>query len=128
MFSSNGYIGDTKHKLEANGKKWTATSTLTVLAYGPNSTASCIVRHQALREEKLMASFRFEDLPRIGTAGSFSSGYPILSLCGGESYADTHAKLKPINLLLNESYVGQKKNSKLRFGGFFLLLNYLKIH
>ncbi|NXX02204.1 CRTAM protein, partial [Larus smithsonianus] len=64
--------GDTKHKLEANGKKWTATSTLTVLAYGPNSTASCIVRHQALREEKLMASFRFEDLPRIGTAGSFS--------------------------------------------------------
>ncbi|NWT36343.1 CRTAM protein, partial [Chroicocephalus maculipennis] len=96
--------GDTKHKLEANGKKWTATSTLTVLAYGPNSTASCIVRHQALREEKLMASFRFEDLPRIGTAGSFSSGYPILSLCGGESYADTHAKLKPINLLLNEGY------------------------
>ncbi|NXV20696.1 CRTAM protein, partial [Cepphus grylle] len=64
--------GDTKHKLEADGKKWTATSTLTVLAYGPDSTASCIVRHQALREEKLMASFRFEDLPRMGTAGSFS--------------------------------------------------------
>ncbi|KAF1570489.1 Cytotoxic and regulatory T-cell molecule, partial [Eudyptes moseleyi] len=56
--------GDTKHELEADGKKWTTTSTLTVLAYGPNSTASCIVRHQALREEKLMASFRFEDLPR----------------------------------------------------------------
>ncbi|NXG83943.1 CRTAM protein, partial [Stercorarius parasiticus] len=64
--------GDTKHKLETDGKKWTTTSTLTVLAYGPNSTASCIVRHQALREEKLMASFRFEDLPRMGTAGSFS--------------------------------------------------------
>ncbi|NWU52714.1 CRTAM protein, partial [Dromas ardeola] len=62
----------TKHKLEADGRKWTATSTLTVLAYGPNSTASCIVRHQALREEKLMASFRFEDLPRMGTEGSFS--------------------------------------------------------
>ncbi|KFP13700.1 Cytotoxic and regulatory T-cell molecule, partial [Egretta garzetta] len=56
--------GDTKHKLEADGKKWTTTSRLTVLAYGPNSTASCIVRHQALREEKLMASFQFEDLPR----------------------------------------------------------------
>ncbi|NWI25286.1 CRTAM protein, partial [Sula dactylatra] len=56
--------GDTKHKLEADGKKWTTTSTLTVLAYGPNSTASCIVRHQALGGEKLMASFRFEDLPR----------------------------------------------------------------
>ncbi|KAF1493424.1 Cytotoxic and regulatory T-cell molecule, partial [Eudyptula minor novaehollandiae] len=64
--------GDTKHELEADGKKWTTTSTLTVLAYGPNSTASCIVRHQALREEKLMASFRFEDLPRTGTATSFS--------------------------------------------------------
>ncbi|KFQ01219.1 Cytotoxic and regulatory T-cell molecule, partial [Haliaeetus albicilla] len=67
--------GDTKHKLEADGKKWTTTSTLTVLAYGPNSTASCIVHHQALREEKLMASFRFEDLPRtvaISTEGHFA--------------------------------------------------------
>ncbi|XP_062464801.1 cytotoxic and regulatory T-cell molecule isoform X2 [Pezoporus occidentalis] len=56
--------GDTKHKLEADGKKWTTTSTLTVLAYGPNSTASCIIHHQALREEKLMASLQFEDLAR----------------------------------------------------------------
>ncbi|XP_009889077.1 PREDICTED: cytotoxic and regulatory T-cell molecule [Charadrius vociferus] len=59
--------GDAKHKLEADGKKWTTTSTLTVLAYGPNSTVSCIVRHRALGEEKLMASFRFEDLPRTVT-------------------------------------------------------------
>ncbi|KAM6295856.1 cytotoxic and regulatory T-cell molecule [Aegotheles albertisi] len=59
--------GDTKHKLEADGKKWTTTSTLTVLAYGPNSAASCIVRHQALREEKLMATFQFEDLLRTVT-------------------------------------------------------------
>ncbi|XP_074972418.1 cytotoxic and regulatory T-cell molecule [Phalacrocorax aristotelis] len=59
--------GDTKHKLEADGKKWTTTSTLTILAYGPNSTASCIVRHQALGGEKLMESFRFEDLPRTAT-------------------------------------------------------------
>ncbi|NXR00336.1 CRTAM protein, partial [Sagittarius serpentarius] len=72
--------GDTKHKLDADGKKWTTTSTLTVLAYGPSSTASCIVRHQALKEEKLMVSFRFEDLPRTGTAGPFSRGYPILPL------------------------------------------------
>ncbi|XP_010124704.1 PREDICTED: cytotoxic and regulatory T-cell molecule [Chlamydotis macqueenii] len=59
--------GDSKHKLEADGKKWTTTSTLTVLAYGPNSTASCIVRHQALREEKLIATFQFEDLRRTVT-------------------------------------------------------------
>nr|XP_021152527.1 cytotoxic and regulatory T-cell molecule isoform X3 [Columba livia]XP_021152528.1 cytotoxic and regulatory T-cell molecule isoform X4 [Columba livia] len=58
--------GDTKHKLEADGKKWTTTSRLTVLAYGPGSTASCIVRHQALKEE-LMASFHFEDIPRTVT-------------------------------------------------------------
>ncbi|XP_061869895.1 cytotoxic and regulatory T-cell molecule [Colius striatus] len=60
--------GDTKHKLEADGKKWTTTSTLTVLAYGPNSTASCIVHHQALRREKLMATFWFEDLTKTVTA------------------------------------------------------------
>ncbi|CAM9823787.1 unnamed protein product [Bubo scandiacus] len=58
--------GDTKHRLEADGKKWTTTSTLTVLAYGPSSTASCIVHHQTLRGQKLMASFQFEDLPRTG--------------------------------------------------------------
>ncbi|KFU87644.1 Cytotoxic and regulatory T-cell molecule, partial [Chaetura pelagica] len=57
--------GDTKHKLEADGKKWSTTSTLTVLAYGPNSSASCIVRHRALGEENLMASFWFGDLSRI---------------------------------------------------------------
>ncbi|XP_064029156.1 cytotoxic and regulatory T-cell molecule [Pogoniulus pusillus] len=56
--------GDTKHKSEADGKKWTTTSRLTVLAHGPNSTASCIVRHPALREEKLKLSFHFEDLLR----------------------------------------------------------------
>lgn len=68
MCSSNGRIGDTTHKLEANGEKWTTTSTLTVLAYGPNSTASCLVHHKALKEEKLAVPFRFEDLPGTGTA------------------------------------------------------------
>ncbi|NXW82729.1 CRTAM protein, partial [Alopecoenas beccarii] len=75
--------GDTKHELEADGKKWTTTSTLTVLAYGPGSTASCVVRHQALREEKLMASFRFEDIPRTGseqlTAPSAVPEDPVVS-------------------------------------------------
>ncbi|NXI63247.1 CRTAM protein, partial [Anseranas semipalmata] len=59
--------GDTTHTLEANGKKWTTTSTLTVLAYGPNSTASCLVHHKALREEKLTVPFCFEDLPGTGS-------------------------------------------------------------
>ncbi|XP_064490451.1 cytotoxic and regulatory T-cell molecule [Pseudopipra pipra] len=59
--------GDTKHKLGSDGKKWSTTSTLTVLSYGPNATASCIIHHPALREEKLMASFHFQDLPRTGS-------------------------------------------------------------
>ncbi|XP_026719380.1 cytotoxic and regulatory T-cell molecule [Athene cunicularia] len=59
--------GDSKHELEADGKKWTTTSTLTVLAYGSSSTASCIVHHQTLKGQKLMASFQFEDLPRTVT-------------------------------------------------------------
>ncbi|OXB65756.1 hypothetical protein ASZ78_004432, partial [Callipepla squamata] len=55
--------GDTRHKLEADGKKWTTTSTLTVLAYGPNATASCLVHHKALRGGKLTVPFHFEDIP-----------------------------------------------------------------
>ncbi|XP_072211143.1 cytotoxic and regulatory T-cell molecule [Excalfactoria chinensis] len=56
--------GDTRHKLEADGKKWTTTSTLTVLAYGPNSTASCLIHHKALGGGKLTAPFQFEDVAR----------------------------------------------------------------
>ncbi|NXF63684.1 CRTAM protein, partial [Ciccaba nigrolineata] len=71
--------GDTKHKLEADGKKWTTTSTLTVLAYGPSSTASCIVHHQTLRGQKLMASFQFEDIPRTGGVPLESKQPAVLS-------------------------------------------------
>lgn len=56
--------GDTRHKLEADGKKWTTTSTLTVLAYGPNSTATCLVHHKALGGGKLTEPFQFEDVAR----------------------------------------------------------------
>ncbi|XP_021231450.1 cytotoxic and regulatory T-cell molecule [Numida meleagris] len=59
--------GDTRHKLEADGKKWTTTSTLTVLAYRSNSTASCVVRHKALGGGKLTVPFQFEDVPRTVT-------------------------------------------------------------
>ncbi|XP_071432327.1 cytotoxic and regulatory T-cell molecule isoform X2 [Pithys albifrons albifrons] len=59
--------GDTKHRLGADGKKWSTTSTLTVLSSGPNATASCILHHPALREEKLMATFHFQDLPSMGS-------------------------------------------------------------
>ncbi|NXM71476.1 CRTAM protein, partial [Serilophus lunatus] len=58
--------GDTKHKLGADGKKWSTTSTLTVLSYGPNATATCIIHHPALAEEKLVASFHLENLSRTG--------------------------------------------------------------
>ncbi|NWS98837.1 CRTAM protein, partial [Mionectes macconnelli] len=61
----------TRHKLGADGKKWSTTSTLTVLSHGPNATASCIIHHPALRDERLMASFHFQNLPRTGTVSSF---------------------------------------------------------
>ncbi|NXJ56508.1 CRTAM protein, partial [Spizaetus tyrannus] len=88
--------GDTKHKLEADGKKWTTTSALTVLAYGPNSTASCIVHHQALREEKLMASFRFEDLPRTGSKNTtIPSAVPEDPVVTSSAPTPTQQNLQP---------------------------------
>ncbi|NXC58577.1 CRTAM protein, partial [Aleadryas rufinucha] len=55
--------GDTRHQLGADGKKWSTSSTLRVLSYSPKVTASCIIQHPALRGERLMASFHFQDLP-----------------------------------------------------------------
>ncbi|NXY08635.1 CRTAM protein, partial [Pteruthius melanotis] len=55
--------GDTRHQLGADGKKWSTSSTLRVLSYSPKVTASCIIQHPALRGEKLMVSFHFQDLP-----------------------------------------------------------------
>ncbi|NXS18764.1 CRTAM protein, partial [Mystacornis crossleyi] len=55
--------GDTRHQLGADGKKWSTSSTLRVLSYNPKVTATCIIQHPALRGEKLMASFHFQDLP-----------------------------------------------------------------
>uniref|UniRef100_A0A8C8RMY6 Cytotoxic and regulatory T cell molecule n=1 Tax=Pelusios castaneus TaxID=367368 RepID=A0A8C8RMY6_9SAUR len=52
--------GDTKHKFEHDGKKCNTTSTLTVHAYNWDSTASCVIRHETLRGEKLTVSFQFE--------------------------------------------------------------------
>ncbi|KFQ86140.1 Cytotoxic and regulatory T-cell molecule, partial [Phoenicopterus ruber ruber] len=88
--------GDTKHELGADGKKWTTTSTLTVLAYGPNSTATCIVRHQALREEKLTASFRFEDLPRTGSEQpTIPSAVPEDPVVTSSAWTPTQQNLQP---------------------------------
>ncbi|XP_044524973.1 cytotoxic and regulatory T-cell molecule [Gracilinanus agilis] len=61
---SNGMelYGETQHTFEHDGKKCNTTSTLRVRAYGENTTANCLVRHEGLREEKLVVPFRFEDL------------------------------------------------------------------
>ncbi|KAM8795524.1 cytotoxic and regulatory T-cell molecule [Eudromia elegans] len=55
--------GETQHTAEADGKRWSTRSTLTVLAYGPGSTATCIAHHEARREEDLTATFRFGSFP-----------------------------------------------------------------
>ncbi|NWR73118.1 CRTAM protein, partial [Centropus unirufus] len=110
--------GDTKHELEADGKKWTTASTLTVLAYGPNSTASCIVHHQALRGEKLMASFHFEDLSRTGseqpTIPSAAPGDP--GVTSSESTPPTQQNTQPdvtsAEKYLSASFTGQDLKSE----------------
>ncbi|XP_005058901.1 PREDICTED: cytotoxic and regulatory T-cell molecule, partial [Ficedula albicollis] len=58
--------GDTKHQLGADGKKWSTSSTLRILSYSPQGTASCILRHPALGAERLTASLPFQDLPSTG--------------------------------------------------------------
>ncbi|NXC91792.1 CRTAM protein, partial [Cercotrichas coryphoeus] len=55
--------GDTRHQLAADGKKWSTSSTLRILSYSPQATASCILQHPALGAQRLMASFPFQDLP-----------------------------------------------------------------
>ncbi|NXY85384.1 CRTAM protein, partial [Alcedo cyanopectus] len=88
--------GDTQHELEADGKKWSTTSSLTVLAHGANSTASCIVQHPALRGEKLMASFRFEDLPRTGSDQStISAAAPEDPVVPSSASTPTQHHLQP---------------------------------
>ncbi|KAL2295819.1 hypothetical protein Nmel_017343, partial [Mimus melanotis] len=58
--------GDTRHQLGADGKKWSTSSTLRILSYSPQVTASCILQHPALRGGRLMASLPFQDLPSPG--------------------------------------------------------------
>ncbi|NWZ25076.1 CRTAM protein, partial [Asarcornis scutulata] len=103
--------GDTTHKLEANGEKWTTTSTLTVLAYGPNSTASCLVHHKALKEEKLAVPFRFEDLP--GTAHlSTSAGSEATSAAAGEEeLSGTPTHRVPNGTLQHQTWGGESQDS-----------------
>ncbi|NXU04542.1 CRTAM protein, partial [Buphagus erythrorhynchus] len=55
--------GDTRHQLGADGRKWSTSSTLRILSYSPQGTASCILQHPALRGQRLMASLHFQDLP-----------------------------------------------------------------
>uniref|UniRef100_A0A7M4E3G4 Cytotoxic and regulatory T cell molecule n=1 Tax=Crocodylus porosus TaxID=8502 RepID=A0A7M4E3G4_CROPO len=70
--------GDTKHRFEHDGKKCNTTSTLTVHAYGKNSIASCVVRHETFGEEKQMASFQFEHLSKnLSYFSSFRQDLPI---------------------------------------------------
>uniref|UniRef100_A0A8C3TKY8 Cytotoxic and regulatory T cell molecule n=1 Tax=Chelydra serpentina TaxID=8475 RepID=A0A8C3TKY8_CHESE len=56
--------GDIKHKFEHDGKKCNTTSTLIVHAYNRDSTASCVIRHETLRGERLTASFQFENFSK----------------------------------------------------------------
>ncbi|NXR43440.1 CRTAM protein, partial [Zosterops hypoxanthus] len=66
--------GDTRHRLGADGGKWSTSSTLRILSYSPKVTASCIIQHPALGGHRLVASVPFQDLP--STAGASPSTSP----------------------------------------------------
>ncbi|XP_006895694.1 PREDICTED: cytotoxic and regulatory T-cell molecule [Elephantulus edwardii] len=72
------FYSETQHTLD--GKKYNSTSTLRVHTYSKTSTADCIVRHEGLRERRLMASFRFEDFvtsqEHVSDAGEENSPSP----------------------------------------------------
>ncbi|XP_053819212.1 cytotoxic and regulatory T-cell molecule [Vidua chalybeata] len=59
-------LGDTRHQLGADGKKWSTRSTLRILSYSPKVTASCITQHPALGARGLVASVHLQDLPSTG--------------------------------------------------------------
>ncbi|NXI45086.1 CRTAM protein, partial [Galbula dea] len=118
--------GDTKHKLEADGKKWTTTSRLTVLAHGPNSTASCIIHHQALGEEKLMVSFHFQDLPRTVTKPNPSPAVPEVDTQASEKEQSTaqhqHQASKTSNQMSHLLVKQDQKSEGIKKKGNNLLL------
>ncbi|KAM6158659.1 cytotoxic and regulatory T-cell molecule [Rhynchocyon petersi] len=59
------FYSETQHTLESDGKTWGTASTLRVHTYSRNATVACVLRHQGLRERRLVATFRFEDLVAI---------------------------------------------------------------
>ncbi|NXO28233.1 CRTAM protein, partial [Cisticola juncidis] len=61
--------GDTRHRLGADGKKWSTSSTLRILSYSPRVTASCVLQHPALGGQRLVASLPFQDLPSTEDSG-----------------------------------------------------------
>uniref|UniRef100_A0A803JYE3 Cytotoxic and regulatory T cell molecule n=1 Tax=Xenopus tropicalis TaxID=8364 RepID=A0A803JYE3_XENTR len=55
--------GETKHRFEGNGKTCNTTSTLRIKAFKNSSTVKCILRHKALQDGNLTASFIFQNPP-----------------------------------------------------------------
>ncbi|NXN81456.1 CRTAM protein, partial [Bombycilla garrulus] len=72
--------GDTRHRLGADGRKWSSSSALRILSYSPRVTASCTIQHPALRGARLTASLTFQDLPSTEDAEVLStSDNPVVS-------------------------------------------------
>ncbi|NXM83365.1 CRTAM protein, partial [Oenanthe oenanthe] len=89
--------GGTKHQLGADGKKWSTSSTLRILSYSPQGTASCILQHPALGGERLMASLPFQDLASAeGAEGPSTSENPAVP-SSPENPAGTSPSASPGN-------------------------------
>uniref|UniRef100_A0A8C8RKC9 Cytotoxic and regulatory T cell molecule n=1 Tax=Pelusios castaneus TaxID=367368 RepID=A0A8C8RKC9_9SAUR len=103
--------GDTKHKFEHDGKKCNTTSTLTVHAYNWDSTASCVIRHETLRGEKLTVSFQFEHFMTTTDSIANASEINTMTFESPQHYLGMYNHIKPQTL--------KKK--------FFLLTLFIKV-
>ncbi|KGL77619.1 Cytotoxic and regulatory T-cell molecule, partial [Tinamus guttatus] len=75
--------GATRHTVEADGRRWSTRSTLTVLAHRPGATATCVAHHRALGEDGLAATFRFGSGP-APEHFSVSTGSEIIPAAAGD--------------------------------------------
>uniref|UniRef100_A0A8C0GKG8 Cytotoxic and regulatory T cell molecule n=1 Tax=Chelonoidis abingdonii TaxID=106734 RepID=A0A8C0GKG8_CHEAB len=101
--------GDIKHQFEHDGKKCNTTSSLIVHAYNRDSTASCVIRHETLRGEKLTVSFQFENFNTllISTGSEMTeepSGTEEPSISHEETTVNCNATISKFLLILNTKW------------------------
>ncbi|CAM5171801.1 unnamed protein product [Eretmochelys imbricata] len=120
--------GDIKHKFEHDGKKCNTISTLIVHAYNRNSTASCVIRHETLRGERLTASFQFEHFmtttgsaPNVLEISTRTSEHPQHYMESTEATPKSIIQTSPVSISLATSTQQEVVSSQTTVDGFHVL-------